>query len=763
MKSPRTILPALLLFALLLFTHHGQADAGSGCRSCHTGIAVINDAMQPWLLAQAEDRFGKGEGYECAVCHDGNPEALTKAEAHRDMHPNPSSMWVLHQGDGCARCHDGHNTITSVMGKPLPKPAGGSIYSHTSQFSDPSGTTGRNYTYRMARSLMALETGKANKTLSSNGVIPKGTFPYADFNMDDPDGAEPAAGSELYKKWIKKALELGFINRLEGVKEIPDFEQAKRIFGTEEQAGFADMHRKQCSRCHVWGEGRGKRGDRRASGCAACHVLYSNDGEYRGIDPTIKTLKGRFHPIRHRITTAIPSAQCTHCHTRGKRIGTTFTGMFEYDYVKDGKAPPFNSYGEPQTPLFTKEYMHVKSDIHFQRGMECVDCHTSIDVHGDGNIYPVTWYQVEVSCYDCHGTPDAYPWELPVGYGTPVTLEGSRGTYSKNGKVYLLTSRGNARTNWQRRNGEVLIKSVFSGQEHRVPLLKAMNQRDAFKTDTARTAMVSVPHMKKLECYACHATWAPQCFGCHIKYDRRKTGTDWIITSKNPDSQSGRQTITKTHGNIAMENRSFLRWEDPMLGVNFRGRVSPLVPGCQVFYTYVDEKGVLKTVNRHYTTSSGHNSATLAPEQPHSISPVARTCENCHTSPKALGYGTGNSRSAEKIFGEHPVFSDMSKGIYGDIPGLDAPWQVPPIKDFPFSPEQLITRKGVQVQNMPLPEDRPLGDKQRLLVEREGVCAACHKYTGTEKWQRIIEKYGRARTPEEHDAIMKRALDALAP
>ena len=105
----------------------------------------------------------------------------------------------------------------------------------------------------------------------------------------------------------------------------------------------------------------------------------------------------------------------------------------------------------------------------------------------------------------------------------------------------------------------------------------------------------------------------------------------------------------------------------------------------------------------------------------------------------------------------------MSKGIYGDIPGLDVPWQVPPIKDFPFSPEQLITRKGIQVQNMPLPEDRPLGDKQRLLVEREGVCAACHRYTGTEKWQRIIEKYGRARTPEEHDAIMKRALDALTP
>ncbi len=735
--------------------------SSAGCRFCHRDIAVINQAMQPWLLASARQLFGKDQGYECSVCHDGNPDATEKKAAHMGMAANPSSMWVLHQGRGCARCHDGHETVTTIMGRPLDKPVGGEIMTHVSEMSDPSGKTGINYTYRMARSLMALETGKANKTLSSNGIIPKGTFPYADFNMDDPDGAVPVSGSRLYRQWIKKALEAGFIQRLSQVREIPDFEQGKAIFKSEEKAGFADIHRKQCGRCHVWGEGRGKRGDRRAAGCAACHVLYNNDGTYQGMDQTVKANTRRFHPVRHRITTAIPAQQCTHCHTRGKRIGTTFTGMFEYDYVKDGKAPPFNRKGEAQKPLFTKEYMHVNADIHFQRGMQCVDCHTSIDVHGDGNIYPVTWYQVEVSCSDCHGTPGAYPWELPVGYGSPVMLDGPRGIFTMDGTRYLLTSRGNARKNWIRKGNRVFVKGLMSGKEYQVPMLKNLSADNSFRSPMAKTAMVAVPHLQHLECYTCHSSWAPQCFGCHIKYDRRKPGTDWIITSRKLQPENGRQTITPTPGNISMENRSFLRWEQPMLGVNFRGRVSPLVPGCQVFYTFVDENGTLKTLNRHYNTSSGQNSPTLAPEQPHSVSLVARTCEDCHTSPRTLGYGTGNTRTAYGILGERPLLTDMSKGIYGDIPGGSASWQVPPVKDFPFSLEQLVTRDGKQVQNMPLPADRPLDRNERLLVEREGVCAACHRHTGTEKWQQIIKRYGRAHTPEEHDKIMEKALNGL--
>ena len=169
------------------------SEDSPGCLSCHEGIAIINDRMQPYLLDFARDYYGKGRGYECAICHEGDP--TTDENAHEGLIPNPSSMWVLHQGKGCAKCHDSEGSVATVMGNPLSVPVGGELLSVTVDSSDPSGETGVDYTYRMSRALMSLETGKASKILSSNGVIPKGTFPYANFAMDDPDGPEPRIGS----------------------------------------------------------------------------------------------------------------------------------------------------------------------------------------------------------------------------------------------------------------------------------------------------------------------------------------------------------------------------------------------------------------------------------------------------------------------------------------------------------------------------------------------------------------------------------------
>jgi hypothetical protein len=743
-------------------TLNAQPLNEKGCLLCHDGIETINIRMQPYLLAFAQQQYGKGEGYDCAICHEGNPSSDTE-DAHKGLIPNPSSMWVLHQGKGCSKCHDGKESITTLMGRRLPKPVGGGLAPMPVISSDPSGSTGIGYTYRMARALMSLETGKANKILSSNGIIPKGKFPYANFNMDDPDGPVPRVGSEKYREWVKKAIDARFLKRLEKVEEIPDFQKAVKTFGSVEKAGFADIHRKQCARCHVWGEGRDKRGDLRASGCAACHMLYGNDGKYEGNDLNIKNNKTRPHALKHKITNAIPATQCTHCHTRGKRIGTTFVGMFEYDYIKDGAAPPFDNQGKPQEPLFTKEYLHVKEDIHFERGMDCADCHTSIDVHGDGNIYPVTYYQVEISCYDCHGSTEKYPWELPVGYGTPVTLEGERGTYRVGGKEYLLTSRGNAKGSWVREGKRVYVLSRYTGKRHEAPLLKNIKLADQFKTQQGKVAMATIPqHLEKMECYTCHSTWAPQCYGCHMRYDRRVKGTDWVATSKRLDSKTGRQVVTKTFGDLTIENRSFFRWETPISGVNLKGRVSPLIPGCQVFYTFIDEKGKIKALNKYYMTSGGHASPTLAPLFPHSVTLIARTCEDCHTNPKAIGYGTANSRSGQKLLRDAPLFQDLSKGVYGDIPGAKTgKWQVPKIEDFPNALDQLVTRSGKQVQNMPLPEDRPLSEKERNLVEREGLCVGCHQYYGTPEWARVVEKYGKAETAERHDKIVSEAIKSL--
>ncbi|MBI2388596.1 MAG: hypothetical protein HYV09_03170 [Deltaproteobacteria bacterium] len=736
-----------------------------GCLSCHEGIETISEKMQPFLIS-----FGGGkQGFECTVCHGGKADAPTKPAAHENMYPNPSSMWALNEGKGCAKCHSEKGALTTLMGKPKDHPSGGELMSVESKATDPTGASGKNHVYRMERALMALETGKANKVLSSNGVIEKGTFPYANFDMDDPDGKTPAVGSGRYKEWIAKALEGKVITALDHVSAIPNLQEGAKLWG-EEKAGFADMHRKQCGRCHVFGEGRSKRGDHRAGGCAACHVLYNNDGLYEGGDPTIPKDRGP-HMMTHRLTVDIPAEQCTHCHTRGKRIGSTFTGLFEHAYVGTGQTGPFDEHGKPQTPLFTKEYNHVRADVHAERGMSCNDCHSSIDVHGDGNIYPVTFYQVEVGCADCHGTPQKYPWELPVGYGTPVELPGgARGTAKVGDKEYLITTRGNARTRWVREGDKAFIVASRDGKPREIPLLKNRALNHSWKTQQGHVAMEVVSqHMEKLECYACHSTWAPQCYGCHIKYDARKMGTDWPGSAMNHDP-FGKQRIVQAPGDIAIENVGFMRWESPILAVNFKGRVAPAIPGCETVWNFVDSNGVLTASNKVYTTSTGHPSPTLAPLQPHANTAAARTCESCHTDPKAIGYGVGKSRWSVAMEGPGAHFGAQGTGALGDIPWSKAAKpQIPAMPAFPYAWDQLVTRDGKQVQNMPLLADRPLNAAERNLVEREGLCVACHQFYNTPKWERVRNKLrsslkvdGRALTPEEHDKAVVGALDALA-
>jgi hypothetical protein len=45
-------------------------------------------------------------------------------------------------------------------------------------------------------------------------------------------------------------------------------------------------------------------------------------------------------------------------------------------------------------------------DVHHQKGMHCIDCHTLADTMGDGAIYPQMDFAVEIECTSCHGTFD---------------------------------------------------------------------------------------------------------------------------------------------------------------------------------------------------------------------------------------------------------------------------------------------------------------------------------------------------------------------
>ena len=724
-KIDRAAIVARKAEHLKRFGKVSPADAEKkGCLSCHSGICIINSKMS---FIRAIGGTGKG----CSVCHEGNATAHTREAAHKALIPNPGNMWVVAQWKGCGKCHSRNATVMTPV---------------TSFASDPLGQS--HHVYRVERSLMSTTMGILNNTLCANGLLPIGVRRYANIDLDDPLTAVPVAGTETYKKWVAAAIEQQAIHYLPRVYRLVTYPQAAKLWG-EPKAMMVDYYRKECARCHVWTDGAKHRGDRRAGGCASCHVLYSNDAFYEGDDPTI--FKDEIdRPLRHQIVRTIPSVQCTRCHTRGKRIGTSFVGIMESPYQS-----PWRKDGTAQAKLHKKRYFHIGADVHFERGIECSDCHTSIDVHGDGNIYPTTDHAVEIECQDCHGTPQKAPWELPIGYSDAVQLgDAPRGTLRTGGKEYLLSARGNPFGNVIKEGDRVLLTDS-KGQRHEAPLVTSIAEERDEKHIRARVAMVSVPHTKKMECYGCHAVWAPQCYGCHVKEDfsGRTTGgvrsqRDWLASTHAHD-RAGRTGRVSTPGKL-VETRSYLRWERPALGMNQEKRISPVIPGCQVIATLVDRTGKVTTLNQPFTSSLGTYGIAMNPAQPHTIRHNARTCESCHADPKALGYGLDGGR-----------FGNLARAHEGDIPDAKRTETQIPAINFPYDLSTLVTREGKQVQTMTYKAVRPMNNAERNLVERESLCIGCHQHYDTPQWADMKKRLGPALTAKQHADMVSKAVRKL--
>jgi hypothetical protein len=92
-------------------------------------------------------------------------------------------------------------------------------------------------------------------------------------------------------------------------------------------------------------------GDFRSSGCTACHVIYANDrdakhsafyntagnlGMSQSGDASIpKNESG--HPIRHQLTSRIPTSQCMICHMHpGENMVASYLGVMWWDNESDG-------------------------------------------------------------------------------------------------------------------------------------------------------------------------------------------------------------------------------------------------------------------------------------------------------------------------------------------------------------------------------------------------------------------------------------------
>ena len=421
----------------------------------------------------------------------------------------------------------------------------------------------------------------------------------------------------------------------------------EQLLKTGETSLAIDYFRKLCATCHLWKQKNDLPGapaffNEKGGGCSACHYVLPpgvpRSTVTRDVPPpaTEEERKNRPHPL---VVKQVPEDNCIRCHNRSGRIGISYVGLFE----AEGYGTPYEQGDMSSQQLAGgRFYLKIAEDIHHTKKMACIDCHTRDEIMGDGTNYAHYEEQLEITCQSCH---DVKPG---------------------------LTRKGNRLTNVAAENGRFVLTGKIDGKKRELRPPKELACSASFH--------------RRVTCAACHSTWVPQCYGCHVKRDKRETHLDKLTLQETPGWWE--------------EGRSYIRYEKPMLAV-WADEVVVVTPGCQDLVTLIDEKG---------EREGGFNRFTMAAINPHTIQAKGRDCKDCHASPKTVGLGEGTVVKKDGKWSFYPVDRGVHSG--GErTQGFDS----------------FVTIDGTPLQHGSRKNLRPFNGEELHRILRVGLCLDCHR------------------------------------
>src|SRR5581483_9010998 len=263
----------------------------------------------------------------------------------------------------------------------------------------------------------------------------------------------------------------------------------------------------------------------------------------------------------------------------GPRVsGTTQRRLNGTYYIQDSWTPP---------------------DIHHEKGMACIDCHTARETMGDGQIYGYMEHGEEVLCESCHGT-----------FAEAATLK---------------TKKGNPLKNLVREGDAIYLVGKIDGKKRLVPQAKEVAARNA----RAKKAMTQ--EHAKLACYACHTSWNVDFFGFHLDRNEQFTMLD---------NMNGRRTA----GRVQTQEKVFATMRQLTLGWDSSGRIATYIVGFSTMCTVHDKDGKTVMEQEMPATAANLSGMTMVHHQVHTVRKRARDCVECHRSETAWGLGSASFR-----------------------------------------------------------------------------------------------------------------------
>jgi hypothetical protein len=348
-----------------------------GCLKCHAQI----EPMHRFGPTKTLDKLDNGKdalGLTCTSCHGGNPVATAKEDAHvQPLFPkqwthdgkfrvpensgpllareswefvrflNPGDLRVAANTCGSSDCH---SVQTNAVSKSMMTHGGmlwGAALYNNGGFPIKDTNFGESYTANGAPQTLIQIPQPTTEQRRLKGILPF-LDPLPRWEISQPGNV-----LRVFERGGKRRLEAGLPDREEEPGK-PDKGLSPRGLGTAQRTDpvYLGLQKTRLLDPTLNFLGTNDHpGDYRSSGCAACHVIYANDrdakhsafyntagnqGTSQSADPSIpKNESG--HPIKHQLTSRIPTSQCMICHMHpGENMVASYLGLMWWDNETDG-------------------------------------------------------------------------------------------------------------------------------------------------------------------------------------------------------------------------------------------------------------------------------------------------------------------------------------------------------------------------------------------------------------------------------------------
>ncbi len=308
-------------------------------------------------------------------------------------------------------------------------------------------------------------------------------------------------------------------------------------------------------------------------------------------------------------------------------------------------------------------------DIHLEKGMHCIDCHFTQDVHGNNKLYGETRNAIEIGCEDCHGSVEKKATLMMSGPASEHDEQANMlrmRTPWKQARFYWEDGKL-----WQRSNVEQNVKwevvqtvdTITPGNEHyseKSRIAKTI-QQDGVTWGHIDEMNKLAHNSKRMTCQSCHSSWTTSCFGCHL-------------------SMSANQRMPMLHNegqmtrNWTAYNFQVLRDDVYMLGIDGTvtgNKVSPVRSACAVVVSSqnVNRNWIYQT--QQTVSAPGFSGEAFSTYVPHTVrARETKGCTDCHVS----AAGDNNAWMSQLLVQGTNFLNFMGKYIYvaGDKGGFSA-------------------------------------------------------------------------------------------